>query len=221
LGRGIEALIICLTAESLIDSSLLDKFREQNIKCVVFDRWSPIMDYSSVTIDNEGGAYSAVKYLIDKGHRKIACLAGPLSSYSAQNRLKGYEKALIDSGIEIKKDLIAVGNYQFSGGYEQGLKLLDKDITAVFVCNDMMAYGFYKIAHEKDKKIPEDLSVIGFDDLFFSSMLDVPLTTVRQNIDKLSFEVCNLVIKSLNGNENIEHLSLETTISERDSVKDI
>jgi LacI family transcriptional regulator len=176
------------------------------------------MDCSSVTFDNEGGAYSAVDYLIRQGHRKIGCVTGPLSSVSSEKRLSGYKKALRDNGLIIDEELIRLGDFHFESGYKQGLNLLDKDITAAFISNDMMAYGFYKAAREKGRVIPDDISVVGFDDLFFSSMLDVPLTTVNQDTDKMSGLISETVLKILKDEKVLEHHNLKTSLKVRNSV---
>lgn len=221
LNRGIDALIICVTSETLTNCEFLNEFKKNNIHCIAFDRWHPLMDCPSVSIDNEKGAYLAVKYLIDKGHKKISCLTGPIKSYSAKMRLDGYRKALTQAGIVFDDKLIADGGYHFQGGYEQGKKILELDVTAVFVSNDLMAYGFYKAAREAKKRIPEDISIIGFDDLYFSDMIDVPLTSVKQNIDELSKQIFNMVTKSIEGEKVDDHIFLPTTIVERNSVKSI
>lgn len=219
LNKGIDALIVCVTSETLFDSSFLDSYKKNDIPCVAFDRWSPEMECSSVSIDNMEGAYSAVTYLLNHGHRKIGCITGPIEGYSAKMRLEGYKKALNEWNLAINENYIAVGDYQFESGYIQGKKLLNSDITAVFVSNDLMAYGFYKAVREMEKKIPDDISVIGFDDLFFSNMIEVPLTSVRQNVDELADKICSMVLDSINGKKSQEHIFLPTTITERSSVK--
>ena len=98
---------------------------------------------------------------------------------------------------------------------------MEKDITAVFVCNDLMAYGFYHAAKKLGKKIPHDISIIGFDDLLFSSMLDVPLTSVKQNIPAISSNISMLLDKLLAGDLEINNIVLPTIITERNRVKEI
>jgi type I pullulanase len=175
--KGVDALVICPAIEAVDRFDYINKYIDARKGVIVFDRFFSGMLCSSVITDNLNGSIDAVKYLIKKGHTKIGCITGPLNSYSARLRIEGYRKALQDANIEINEDLIVAGDYKFESGYHQGLKIMEKDITAVFVCNDLMAYGFYHAAKKLGKKIPHDISIIGFDDLLFSSMLDVPLTS--------------------------------------------
>lgn len=217
LAKDVDALIVCPTIQSVENSKYIKSFIESGKKVVAFDRYSDDMPCSTVAGDNFSGSRQAVEYLIKKGHRRIGCIGGPADSYSAKLRIKGYMDALNDNGIEIDKKIIRQGDYKFDSGYEQGLELLKTDVTAAFVCNDLMAYGFYRALMEKNKIVPDDISVIGYDDLFFSSMLDVPLTTVRQNTESFSNEICRL----MNKNDDIEHVLIKTRIIERESVKDL
>jgi len=217
LAKDVDALIVCPTIQSVENSKYIKSFIESGKKVVAFDRYSDDMPCSTVAGDNFLGSRQAVEYLIKKGHRRIGCIGGPADSYSAKLRIKGYMDALNDNGIKIDEKIIRQGDYKFDSGYEQGLELLKTDITAAFVCNDLMAYGFYRAVTEKNKIVPDDISVIGYDDLFFSSMLDVPLTTVKQNTESFSNEICRL----MNKNDDIEHVLIKTRIIERESVKDL
>ncbi|MDD3170987.1 MAG: LacI family DNA-binding transcriptional regulator [Bacilli bacterium] len=219
--KGVDALIVCPAIESADNFKYINKFIEAGKGVIVFDRFFEGMPCSSVIADNLNGSAEAVKYLIDNGHQKIGCITGPINSYSARIRVEGYKKALCEAKIEFNNELILSGNYQFESGYLQGLELIKKDITAVFVCNDLMAYGFYRAVKKMGKRIPQDISVVGFDDLLFSSMLDVPLTSVRQNIIAISSNIIRLLEKILNGDMSIENVVLPTSISKRSSVRKI
>jgi LacI family transcriptional regulator len=221
LAKGVDSLIVCPAIESKDNFEYVNKFIKAGKGVIVFDRYFEGNTCSSVISDNIQGSIDAVKYLIKKGHRKIGCITGPANSYSSRLRLEGYKSALLEEGIEINEELIRTGNYKYNSGYEQGLTLLDKDITAVFICNDLMAYGFYRAAKEKGKLIPKDISVIGFDDLLFSSMLDVPLTSVSQNLAVISENILMLLDEILEGTMEIKNVVIPTSISERQSVKDI
>lgn len=219
--KGVDALVICPAIEAVDKFDYINKFIDARKGVIVFDRFFSGMLCSSVITDNLNGSIEAVKYLIKKGHTKIGCITGPLNSYSARLRIEGYKKALQDANIEINEELIIAGDYKFESGYNQGLKIMEKDITAVFVCNDLMAYGFYHAAKKLGRKIPHDISIIGFDDLLFSSMLDVPLTSVKQNIHAISSNISMLLDKLLIGNLEINNVILPTIITERNSVKQI
>ncbi len=218
LAKGVDSLIVCPSIESKESFEYVNKFINANKGVIVFDRYFEGNPCSSVISDNIQGSIDAIKYLIKKGHRKIGCITGPANSYSSRLRLDGYKSALLEEGIEINEDLIKTGNYQFNSGYEQGLALLEKDITAVFICNDLMAYGFYKAAKEKGKIIPKDISVIGFDDLLFSAMLDVPLTSVSQNVEVMLDNILKLLDEVLEGIIEVKKVVIPTNITERQSV---
>ncbi len=221
LAKGVDALIFCPTIESMDKCEYIDDFLSADKAVVAFDRFSADMNCSSVTCDNYQGSINAVQYLIDNGHTKIGCIAGPDNSPSAKRRIDGYTQALKMANLKFDEQLVMFGDYQFDSGYQAGKKLLQKDITAVFVCNDLMAYGFYRAVFEAGKKIPQDISVIGFDDLFFSSMLDVPLTSVRQNINDLSDTIYKLTIQALSGKNDKHNIVLDTNITMRNSVRSI
>ncbi|MEG1705869.1 MAG: LacI family DNA-binding transcriptional regulator [Clostridia bacterium] len=197
LGRRIDALLFCLTNDSIHNYSFIEKFKEQKTPVVAFDRYIENSDISFVAVDNLKGVEEAVDYLISAGHKKIGCITGSKSSISASQRLVGYQNALAKAGIEFDSKLVECGDYNFEGGYSACKRILSNDITALFVCNDMMAYGAYKAVDESGKKIPNDISIIGFDDLFFSSMLTVSLSSVKQNTQQMSKKICEIMLNEI------------------------
>ncbi len=219
LSHGVDALLICVSNESLFDKKRLERLQKLDIACVAIDRWSDAMPFPHVAIDNFKGAYLATKHLIDNGHRSIGCISGPNNVMSSQDRLSGYKKALIDNGISFDETKVTTGSYTFDSGYEAGLKLLKTaSVSAVFVSNDMMAYGFYKACREMNKSIPDDISVVGFDDLIFSSTLDVPLTSLKQSTETLASKACEIILNNLRGIPDNNNYVLLPTLSERSSV---
>lgn len=216
--KGVDVLIVCPTVETTENFEYLNKFIDSNRGVIAFDRFSDQMPCSSVVTDNYNSSIEAVEYLINCGHKKIGCITGPLNSYSAKRRFEGYIEALKRHNIPVKESLIKYGDYKFDSGYYQGKKLLKEDLTSAFVCNDLMAYGLYRAIKEKNLIVGKDISVIGFDDLLFSSMLDVPLTTMRQNIDAISEKVFEIFEKIINKNYEKEEIVLKASIIERNSV---
>ncbi|SNT20132.1 transcriptional regulator, LacI family [Anaerovirgula multivorans] len=133
-----------------------------------------------VNSDSFGGAYEATKYLITLGHVNIAHISGDMEQLTAISRLEGYKKAMVDTGISIKSNLIIKGNYTEDSGYKATKKLLQKETpTAIFLANDSMAIGAMKAIEESNLKIPDDISIIGFDDIEVARYLEPALTTVR------------------------------------------
>jgi LacI family transcriptional regulator len=138
------------------------------------------LDY--VGLDQFEGGYLATRHLLDLGHRRIGCATGPLTLSSLNERLEGYRSALEGAGIAYDPSLVHEGELQLASGAGALPHLLGKNVSAIFAFNDMIAYGIYKEIRNYDLRIPNDLSIIGFDDIVFSDIIQPPLTTVAQPI---------------------------------------
>lgn len=183
----------------------ISKLLSGDIAVVMMDKIVSGLKTPCVGTDNFYGGYIAAKYLVDNGHKKIAVVGGPLDSVSGEKRLQGAKKALASAGLELGEDCLYMGDYQYDSGYRAGRDIAAKrHVSAVFACNDMMAYGVYKAAKEAGLTIGKDISVVGFDDLLFSSMLDVPLTSVRQNVKEIAERASDILLNSIAGKEASE-----------------
>ena len=133
--------------------------------------------------DNMGGAYQAIEHLIQLGHRRIGIISGPLGLSSGAERLEGYKKALSDHQIPIEKQWIKMGDFKKESGYSLAKKLLQDEIppTALFVVNNQMTIGALNASRELGVRIPEDLSLISFDDMEWYSFINPSLTTIEQS----------------------------------------
>ncbi|HBT50227.1 MAG TPA: LacI family transcriptional regulator, partial [Caldanaerobacter subterraneus] len=171
------------------------------VPIVMMDRRMESEEIYGVFIDNYEGGYLATKHLIDLGHRKIGCITGPLKVKNARERLEGYKRALLDNGIEVDERLIFEGDYKINNGIIGTEKLLNdnKDITAIFACNDLMAYGAYKTIRSYGYKIPDDISVVGFDDILLSQIMEPQLTTIRQPAYDMGLTAARMLIKLIEG----------------------
>jgi DNA-binding LacI/PurR family transcriptional regulator len=139
-------------------------------------------DMTWVDVDNFYGGLLAGRHLIDLGHRRIAFIGKP-SLKSSTDRLEGYRQVLLENGIEYDDRLVVVAEIAtVNGGYQATCNLLDsvKDVTAIFLANDIMAIGAIRAAIERGRRVPQDLSIIGFDDIPFAQYLTPALTSVRQ-----------------------------------------
>ncbi|WP_224242836.1 LacI family DNA-binding transcriptional regulator [Hyalangium gracile] len=136
----------------------------------------------SIQANNEQAGYEATCHLIELGHTRIAHIAGPEANVDAQQRLEGYRRALREHGLPVDERLIATGDFHESSGLLAVNQLLETrlNFTALFVANDQMAYGARLALYRKGIRVPEDMSIIGFDDLPSSLYTTPPLTTVRQ-----------------------------------------
>lgn len=155
---------------------------ERGIATVVVDRDIPGATADCVFCDNETGAYQAVLHLIGLNHRRIGFVAGPAQSYPADTRLAGYQEALRSAQIPLDPALVVVGDFGHSSGAQGARRLLEsaQPPTAIFACNDMMALGVMAEARRMGLTLPQDLSVVGFDDIHMAGLAEPQLTTVEQ-----------------------------------------
>lgn len=202
----------------------LRKFQKTGKPIVLIDRRIQGISCDSVLVDNRKAAEDAVQCFIKNGHRNIGIIGGPEGIFTAQERLAGYSKALKEAGIPIRGSLIFHGDYTIQGGV-CGLEELvrsNPDMTAVFVTNYEMTMGAMIGVNELGIKIPEQLSMIGFDNLQFARACNPKLTIVSQPTDGIAREVARIMLEHLeNGKqENEECFSekLQTEIVEGKSV---
>lgn len=138
----------------------------------------------SVSLDDEKVAYEATQHLISLGHKQIALVTGPMEEDCSQDRLEGFQHALKDAGVAFDQSFVFEGDWSASSGSEALVSFVKKGIlpTAVFAQNDRMAMGVMRAARDANLKVPDQLSVIGVDDMPLSSYFDPPLTTMRQDM---------------------------------------
>ena len=154
---------------------------------VVFLDMRPCPNLSVVNIDNRSGGYLATKHLLDQRYQRIGLITGPLDWWSAQQRKSGWQDALEEAGRLVEETLIVEGTWSATSG-ERGLRrLLEQrpDVDAVFACNDQMALGALKTTREMSLQVPEDLGLVGYDDVPEAPFFSPPLSTVRQDLDEL------------------------------------
>ena len=178
--------------------------------------------YGSVLIDNEKAAYSAVALLCRMGHKNIGIITTGGDDKSAGTiRTEGYLKALLDFGIAKKEHYFELGAYTFETGYDGMKKLLAKapDLTAVFAISDVMAIGAANAIFESGKRIPEDISLVGFDDIDYAAYFNPPLTTVRQPVDEIAEETADMMIGLLGEGVSNRHITFDTELIERKTCK--
>lgn len=176
--------------------------------------------FSSVMIDNENAAYKAVEYLVAIGHDKIGLITSGEEDKSVGTiRTEGYIKALNAHGIPKRDHYFDVGAYTFETGYEAMKRLLIKapDLTAVFAISDIMAIGAAKAIIEAGKRIPEDISLIGFDDIDYAAYFNPPLTTVHQPVEEIAVATADLMVGILDDDLAHRHLEYETNLVVRQS----
>ncbi len=160
--------------------------------------------FNYVIVDNELGGYMAVNYLISLGHRKIAYLSGPWDTWPNIRRFEGYKRALEEAGLSIDKKYIFKGDFTLDTAYSIGTKILmmrDRP-TSVFCANDMSAIGLLEACMELGVKVPEEMSIIGFDDIPLSSFRTIQLTTVSQSIYDQGALAGKILLEKLQNEDN-------------------
>jgi len=181
-------------------------------------------NYIIVNSDNYNGGYKATKHLIDYGHKEIAHICGDMNKYSGFKRLEGYKRAMNDAGLPIKEEYIVYGNFTEDGGFKCATKLLKgkgkNHITAIFSSNDSMAIGAMKAIKKMGLRIPEDISIVGYDDIRIASYISPALTTVRNPIMKMASIATGNLIKSIEDNINSsEYYTVSTELIVRESTR--
>ncbi|BDG42999.1 LacI family DNA-binding transcriptional regulator [Saccharococcus caldoxylosilyticus] len=157
----------------------------------------------TVSIDNISSARKATEYLIHLGHRRIGFISGPLNVILSRDRLKGFRQAMAQHNIPIESFLVQEGDFSFKSGYNMMMKFLalDQPPTAVFASNDEMAIGAIKAIKSKGLRVPDDISVVGFDDIQFASIYEPALTTISQPMFEIGKKAMELLIKLINKDE--------------------
>lgn len=187
---------------------------------VLIDRGINQRDTGRLIIKEYEGAYQAVSYLAQQGHRHIALLKENGSYYQLQERYNAYRHALKDAGIAYKKHYVATGDLTINGGYQAAKAILaNPEVTAIFCSNDAMAIGCYRAIYELGKKVPEEISVIGFDDIELTASLAPALTTVQQPIFEIGFTAAKFLVDAIEFPERrMPNKIFETKLILRESV---
>lgn len=178
--------VILVTSE--LTGSQLEQLREADIPLVVVDPVNPPPpDLPSVGATNWAGGLAATEHLIGLGHRRVGAIAGPGDHLCSRARTDGYRSALERAGIKFDPALVRYGDFEHEGGFTRGGELLDlsEPPTAIFAGSDQQAFGLYEAARQRGLRVPQDLSVVGFDDLPITRWVSPPLTTVRQPLAEM------------------------------------
>jgi LacI family transcriptional regulator len=193
-GMQVDGLIVTPTLKNRRD---LTRLLAEDIVIVQMDRIVEGLEADAIVVDNEAGAVSAVTHLIEAGHSLIGILTGELTVPTARQRLTGYERALTDHGIEVRPELIRSGSFHREHAIENATELLAAHPTAIFAANNFLAEGALVALGQQGFRVPRDMSVVAFDDVEWMSMVDPPLTTVRQPTKDMARGAAELVLRRL------------------------
>ncbi|MGC9458529.1 LacI family DNA-binding transcriptional regulator [Vibrio genomosp. F10] len=220
LGRRVDAIV--LHAQQLTDDYIIS-LEEQGVAIVLINRFIPEISTSCIDVDNELGGKLATQHLLKMGHRQIACITGPLDKSDARGRLQGYRIALEEAGLQYNEALVSEAGFTEETGVSAMKKLLKRegDFTAVFASNDHMAFGAYEVLKGAGRSVPEQVSLVGFDNILFARYLTPGLTTINFPIEQMSVEAVQLAIQKLNKNKRDVNFKLSPRLVVRNSVKDL
>ncbi|WP_341887090.1 LacI family DNA-binding transcriptional regulator [Variovorax sp. YR752] len=199
--RRIDGLIVVSTGADE-DDSLATQLRGLRIPTVLVDREIADPACDLVETAHMQGGLLAVRHLLSLGHKRIACIGGPTGVTSSEQRIEGWRMALAETGSAPNADaLLWRGGFTSQGGYEAMHAILrtEQKPSAVFVCNDLMAIGALRAAHESGVRVPDELSIVGFDDIELSAYTSPPLTTVAQPKERIGALAVDMLLERMGG----------------------
>ena len=215
-GRVDGAIII---SQNITDDQIIS-LSKGNLPIVVLDRKLTSNNLCSVTVDNTKGSVEAVKHLIDLGKKTIGFISGPENNYDNKERYKGYVETLKNNSMEVNNDFILKGKFTEESGYEAVKKYISQGKMlpdAFFSSNDEMALGAIKAFKEEGIKVPQDVAIVGFDDVLISSYISPKLTTVRRPMYELGSFSAHMLMTMLEGKPMSSTLVLSTELIIRES----
>ena len=198
-----------------------EQLRSRGIPFVIVDpTGEPLHDTPSIGATNWNGGLTATRHLLSLGHRRIAVIGGPAGVLCSRARLDGFRAAMDAAGVPVDPELVSCGRFQVEEGIERGRALLARPDrpTAIITGNDLQALGVYQAARDARLHIPDDLSVVGFDDLPVARWVSPPLTTIRQPLIEMAETAAELVLAIGRGEPTQARLELATELVVREST---
>ncbi|MDU5638564.1 HTH-type transcriptional repressor PurR [Haemophilus parainfluenzae] len=202
--KRVDGLLVMCSEYTQHSLDVLSGF--SSVPMVVMD-WGPNADTDIIEDNSFNGGYIATKHLIDCGHKAIGLIAGELDKTTARTRYEGFVKAMNEANLPIHENWIMEGFFEPEDGYECMNKILVQDNlpTAVFCCNDVMALGAISAITEKGLRVPDDISIIGYDNIHSSRFYAPPLTTIHQSKSRLGAQAVNLLFERIANKDNDSH----------------
>jgi LacI family transcriptional regulator len=195
------------------DQQVMNRLVRNNMPMVVIGRPFHAEKVSYIDVDNVNAAYTATEHLIRLKYQRIATIAGPSHSTVGLDRHEGYLRALTERGRAIDPELIVESDFTETGGYYAMQALLSRKPDAVFAASDIMAIGAMRAARDAGLRIPEEIALVGFDDLPVASMADIQLTTVRQPVAQVGLKAVELLLDQIeNGTQPARRVIMGTEL---------
>ena len=221
LTRGLaDGLLLVLPRDP---GSYLETLRQYHFPHVLIDHRGVDEVTPAVAAANRQGAYRATEYLVELGHRRIGFITGAIDQMCARDRLEGYKAALVDHGLIFASEVVYEGDFFQPLGYAGASVLLELPHrpTAIFASNDVSAFGVMEAVRDHGLRIPDDVSVVGFDDIPQATNVHPPLTTVRQPLEKMGRTATRMLLEYIKEypQRPIERVELETELVIRQSCR--
>jgi LacI family transcriptional regulator len=196
LADRVDGLILAPVTEG---DPVPERGRGRGVPIVFVDRDVPGSAFDAVLIDNHGGGRAAASHLLEAGHERVAIVSGPLASTPGRGRFEGFSEAVRAAGLELAHEYVQGGDFRTDGGYQAMLRLLGlaEPPTGVFVANNLMTIGALRAVHDVGIRVPEQLSIVGFDDLDVSDLLAPPLTVVDRPMEEQGVLAMRLLLSRL------------------------
>lgn len=201
--KRVDGVIVATRTEKDL---FLKKLIQQNVPIALITGEMPTLAVDTVMVDDFLGGYQAGSHLVEQGHRRIAILAEDINTMSNRERIRGCKQAMTAAGIEVDERLVTSGDFTVSGGKDAMIRLLDMEEppTAVFACNDLLAIGAIQGARERGLQLPQQLSVVGFDNTILATIIDPPLTTIAQPIQEIGRQAMDLLVQEIKGEKSMK-----------------
>ncbi len=195
--RGVDGIFLVVSDEAPDDRALFDELSNLTIPYVMVDRVMDELSCDKVMFDHELGGYMATRYLLQQGHRRISCMVNAAKTVTGRKRLRGYLRALREMGMEPDLSLVVESEYYISSAYEAATEVVASDATAVFASSDNITLGLLKRLHEMGKHVPDDYSLVSYDNSAADALFEPSLTSIEQNVGELSHHAVGLMMRRL------------------------
>ncbi len=224
LAKRVDGLILVSSGLIAVGDGLdpMRRVFDAGVPCVAVDRDLGELTIDQVLVDNEQGGYLAGRYLMGLGHRRVACITGPSELTPSAGRIAGFRRAMAEAGITLAPDATVPGNGRYDGGAAAAVEMLRRGVpfTALFAFNDLTAIGAIGALQRAGRRVPDDVSVVGFDDVPQASALFPALTTVAQPIAEMGRASVRLLLDRIaHRGAPCARVTLTTTLVERESCR--
>ena len=220
--RSVDGIFLVLSSNTYKnESKVLKRLDNLMTPYVIVDRTLTGHKGCEVVSDNFSGGFAATEYCISNGHTKIGNISTKDYSLNGALRYEGYLASMEKANLAIKDEWLAHGKFEFSTGYDYAEQIIKSGVTAIIASNDMIAYGVKRRAEELGYNIPNDISLVGYDGLEITDMLNLEIASVKQNTSEMAEKAITILLSLIENPNYFERVVLSPMIIERKSVKNI